>query len=172
MIGLDPRTRDRLLAVALLLAVFMAGGLSALALQHTFRPDTLARPEFGRPPGGPGAGLLGGPGGPGRPGGLGLAPAVAERLGLRDEQRERIEEILEDRRERSDSLLQSLRPQLEAELAATRDDIRNVLDEDQRVLFDRYVARNQDRLFRRLPPGGQGGAGGRPPGAGFRPPPG
>ncbi|MBI4538981.1 MAG: hypothetical protein HY704_05655 [Gemmatimonadetes bacterium] len=157
--GLEPRTRERIIAVALLVSIFMAGVLTALVVGELMGRSRPPAPAFaGGPPfRGPGMGPPSGR--PGRMGGpLGLTEMLAERLDLGDEQERKLEAILERRRAVSDSILEQMRPRLQAQLDSTRTEIREILTPEQREEFDRYAEEGRLRLFRRMeaPPFGGG----------------
>lgn len=169
-----PRTRGRLLAVAVLVSVFMAGGLTAAAVIQVIRASGVGSPPAGvldgPPPGGrPGMGPGMGPGqvrrmgGPGmRDGPAGLPPMVmsrrmAQRLGLNPEQEEEIRGILERRHEVADSIMRGVFPRLRAQLDSTRAEVREVLTPEQRERFDRWNREGREGLFRRFPGDSAGG---------------
>ncbi|MBI4544304.1 MAG: hypothetical protein HY703_03830 [Gemmatimonadetes bacterium] len=161
-LGLEPRTREWIMAAALLVSVFMAGALTALAVDGLLARRGAARPELAGGPASfaPGARFLP-PGGRGvhfgrGPGPIGMTSALAQRLRLSDRQEQQVREILERRRAESDSLLQQMHPRLQANLDSTLAQIRRLLEPGQREEFDRYVREGRALMFRRLelPPGG------------------
>lgn len=158
--------RSRLVVAALLVLVFAAGALTALAaVRIVDRRAMAAEPAWtsaDSPPGalptGPARGWRGdraarmarmrphaGPMGP-----AALSHVLVERLGLREEQRVRVAEVLERRRQQSDAILAELRPRLAANLDSTHAEIRELLDPDQREAFDRFLAEGRSHMFRRL----------------------
>jgi Spy/CpxP family protein refolding chaperone len=134
----------RNLAIAILVAfVFgvaggMVGTLATVALVHHGRGPIFS----GEPhPGGPfghGPGWRGERGRPGRPGRPGMERILHRQLDLTDEQRERIEQILDD-----------ARPRYAAVRESTRMEIDRVLTPGQRTrlkqLEDRFPARRRER---------------------------
>lgn len=142
-----------LLAAALLVSVFSAGALSALAVDRLLdrdRPDQVearrGEPGDFRQRGGPGRGGRGGTGGPGQ---LGLSPVILDRLELTEAQRTEVMETLERRRERSDALLDQLRPQLRAQLDSALDEVRALLTPEQQSIFDQLLLQERNRFLRR-----------------------
>ncbi len=143
-------------AAGLLIAVFLAGGLSALGVERIV--DRMSGPEDspqvenrweGRRPG------RGGPPG-GRPPFAELArmefsDRLAQRLGLTEEQRETLEGIMERRRVLASNLMEELGPRLRAQMDSMEVEIREVLTDDQREAFDRFRNAEMER-FRRGPP--------------------
>lgn len=169
------RTRGRLLAMAVLVSVFMAGGLTAAAVIQVMRAGGPSSPPVGALDGPPMGGRPSmGPGmGPGRgvrdggprmgPGGPGLAPMVmsrrmAQRLGLSADQEDQIRKILDRRHDAADSIMQGVFPLLRAQLDSTRAEVRRVLTPEQRDRFDRWSREGREGLFRRFP-GDSGGGG-------------
>lgn len=160
-----PRSRGKVTAVAVLISVFMAGGLTAAAVIQVVRAADGA-PEAGtpsvRPRGGmgPGMGQGMGPGaGPMRGGGPGLAPMamsrrMSQRLGLDQRQEEAIREILDRRHRVSDSIMRRVAPELRAQIDSMQAEIRRVLRPEQRERFDRLREEGREALFRRFPGGG------------------
>jgi Spy/CpxP family protein refolding chaperone len=171
--GFEPRTRERLLAVALLVVVFLAGVLATLVVVRVGRRGPrgafMGRPAafavWRRP--GPGGGRAGGRGfGGGR---LDLTRALSDRLQLTSDQRQKIAQILDQRRQATDSLLRAMRPRLQQNLDSTRAEIRAVLTPEQRTEFDRFVREGRANMLRRLggspfgPPNRSQPGGQRPP---------
>jgi hypothetical protein len=138
-----------LLAGALLISVFSAGVLSALAFERLIehnRPELVTSRrgdpgDYARP------GMSGrGRGGPGR---IGLSPVLLDRLQLSDEQRTQVMQTLERRRQHSDALLDGLRPQLRAQLDSARDEVRALLTPEQQAIFDQLLLEERNRFLRR-----------------------
>lgn len=165
--GLEPRTRERIMAVALLVSVFMAGLLTALAVTEVAGrargPERgfvarLGPPEGGEFERGMRAGELSRRAGP-----IALSEMLGNRLDLSAEQERQMAEILERRRVVADSMFDSLRPVFEAQLDSTREEIRAILTPEQRAEFDRYVEEGRLRMFERVggPPFGGAGLRGR-----------
>lgn len=144
-------TRERLVAAALLVSTFMAGALTALAVDRTLHASRAEQSSV-RDPGMRGAPLAGrrAPEPRGARGGpLWIAPVLEQRLGLSEGQREVIEGILVRHRQGTDSLLRSMRPRLESQVESARAAIRQVLDEEQRAEFDRFMDEGRRMMMRR-----------------------
>lgn len=187
MAGFEQKTKERFLAVAILVVVFLAGLLVGLAVPPLFhrggmhRTFVVAGPRAGFNTTWRGRSMAGArfrAGGwqvTGRvagPGPVMFAPILAKRLGLSAKQVAQIDTIVERRRVRTDSVLRAIRPQFKAELDSTRAEIRAVLTPDQRKRFDSYMQAGRTRLLlrfapptlRRRGPVGPGGMGGGPAG--------
>lgn len=144
-------TREKLVAAALLVSTFMAGALTALAVDRTLDPSR-AEPISVRGPGmrGVAPAARRAPDGRGARGGpLWIAPMLEQRLRLSEGQREVIEEILVQHRQGTDSLLRSMRPRLESQVESARAAIRAVLDEEQQAEFDRFMDEGRRTMMRR-----------------------
>lgn len=111
-------TRTAIIAVFVVLAAFATGVLAGIAIDRRLH----------RPP----------------------APAfmvdamlhrLDRRLDLTDEQREKIEQIIERRHERMTELFAHVRPQMDAEIAATNAEIERVLTPEQREKFQKMRMR-------------------------------
>lgn len=152
-LDLEPRDRSRLLAVAILLAVFMAGIFGGATLFFLFQPDgrhvverrehIVAGPGMmdGHVPGDregvvfmktPGPGLFG------------------EELELNDEQRERVERLMEDQREKAEQLMADMEPRMKALVDSTNAAIEEVLTPEQREQFRELQAERRDLIVRRF----------------------
>jgi Spy/CpxP family protein refolding chaperone len=144
----------RMLALALLLSVFSAGVLSALALDRLLDRDARPRAEMQRRGGAGDFGRSGQPGrGRGSPGRLGLSPLMLDRLALSDSQRTLVMDVLERRRQSSDALLDELRPRLRAQLDSARAEVRAALTPEQQTEFDRLLREDRGQFLRRQPNG-------------------
>jgi len=138
----------RFLGVALLGITFIAGALSGAAFDRIISgPEPLIRPtaqrdstasSSRRPSRGP------------------SSEDLFDRIGVTDEQRAAIDEILQRRAEETKALWSEFGPQLEAIVDSTREEIRTLLTEEQ--LTSSEWMRIERRL---LPGGGQGPSNGR-----------
>ncbi len=173
---LGGNARNRLVVLALLVLVFVAGALTALAaVRIADRRAEAAAPAWtdaGSPPGSVPAAPARGRGGDrmdrmnrmrmrnGPMGPSAMSHVLADRLGLSEEQRAKVAEVLERRRQQSDSILAEIRPRLAANLDSAHAEIRELLDAGQREAFDRFLAEGRSQMFRRLgrpfPPGQEG----------------
>jgi Spy/CpxP family protein refolding chaperone len=133
-----PLRRARLVAAAVLVAVFIAGGLVGAAyvrvVQHGGWRDRVQamqgrhhRPRLFSPEGEMGA-----------------------RLHLTPEQSARIQEIIRADSARTDSLLRSVRPVFRAHFDSTAAAIRGVLTPEQRAEFDRYRTERRREMMRNI----------------------
>ena len=148
-------------ALALLLVVFVAGAaLGATGMRMMRLPPQAFGPPMGGPDGPPNGPPNGPPGGAGAPGRL---PPYVERLGLSEEQHQKIKVILDRQRPKVDVVLESVLPRLRALSDSTISELRAVLTSAQREQFDRE--RPQRALAPGMPrlPGGPGGPEGGPP---------
>jgi Spy/CpxP family protein refolding chaperone len=137
--------RTRLLGAALLVAAFSTGALVGAA------GDRLLARDDGRDRRGPRFAF----GSAHRPGGHVVEKRVLlfEPLDLSEEQRERIEDVLERGRGQLEESWRRIRPELGALVDSTHDEIRALLTPEQQRLFDRF---REDRLrFRRRWGGGE-----------------
>lgn len=154
-------------AAVLLASVFVAGALGGavgvkLVDRRPWRPpgehgSPMDRMSGRTPP------MGGRDGGPDR---FGIAPMwladrLADQLSLTEEQRGQVASILESRQARASEALSEIGPFLKAQLDSTNLEIRAVLTPEQQERFDEYVAREEERMFRRggyprpgAPPGG------------------
>jgi Spy/CpxP family protein refolding chaperone len=123
----SPR-RARLLSIALLLAVFVAGAFTGVAADHLWLLHRLA-PRVHGP-----AGPHGPPGSPGHRA-RDVHGELARRLDLTPAQRAKLDTIFARRGPRVDSIMRSMRPVLESELDATHAEVEAVLTPEQRVEF-------------------------------------
>jgi len=90
-----------------------------------------------------------------------LADRLASELSLSAEQKEEVGEILENRRQRASEAMEQMGPFLKAQLDSMNAEIRALLTPEQQERFDDFVAREDERMFRRggmsrpgSPPGG------------------
>ena len=128
--------RLRLLALAVLVVTFVAGALMGVAYERVLRAGEPGGPppmEGRRPP----PSRLFEPGGP------------MASLNLTDEQRARIEAVLEEEGRKSDALLREVRPRMKARYDSTTAAIRGVLTPAQQAEFDRIHREHEERMHRR-----------------------
>ena len=151
-------------AVAVLAAVFFAGIASTLAVLRVVEyrdgpawEERSRRPPMNRPPF---DGRPGGPGGFAEMARMELSDRLAERLGLSDEQREALDEIMERRRQRAEDLMREFMPRLEGQTDSLRAEIEAVLTPEQQEVFREFSRRDRER-FRRRRPGRSDQGGGR-----------
>jgi Spy/CpxP family protein refolding chaperone len=117
----------KLQGLALLLVVFVVGLLGGMAVERV-RMVRRAPPPPDRVGMGPG-----------------IMPPMFERLGLTEDQRVRIREILEESRPVTDSVLRSSLPRLRAIRDSVRLEVRAVLTPEQQERFDEMERRWGDR---------------------------
>jgi Spy/CpxP family protein refolding chaperone len=138
MSGDGSRTRRmRLLAIATLLATFLAGAVVGTAVERA-RGDDAPRERAGMERGprrGPGPQIFAAGG------------EMGDRLGLTAQQRDSIQRILERDRAKADTLFREMRPRLRARFDSTRSAIEAVLTPEQREEFRRI--RREQRAERR-----------------------
>ncbi len=131
--------RQSLLAGLLLLAIYVAGGISALALERFFAgPGPDVPRGFRLVPRGAGAAPGMRPGGPGPDQGFYVA-VLSRRLGLSAEQEDSIRAVIQNNRENMNAVMEELRPRMEAQFQALEDEIRKVLTPEQAEEFDAFV---------------------------------
>jgi hypothetical protein len=154
-------------AAALLVSVFIAGALGGavgvkLVDRRPWRPSGEYRAPMDRM-GGRTPHTSGREGGPDRfriaP--MWMADRLANQLSLTEEQREAVGSILEARQARASEALSEMGPFLKAQLDSINLEIRGILTPEQQERFDEFVAREDERMFRRGgfprpegPPGG------------------
>lgn len=149
--------RQSLLAALLLLAIYVAGGISALALERVVRrDDSRFSRSFPRP--GPGGDFrpTTGPG-PGDQEGF-YANVLARRLDLSTEQEEQIRAVIQEKRKQMDEVMQNLRPEIEARFQEMDAQIRALLTPEQEQAFEEFVDEGFARMggFRPMgPPSGR-----------------
>ncbi|MDH3733289.1 MAG: hypothetical protein OEU54_07125 [Gemmatimonadota bacterium] len=147
--------RQRIETAALLLAVFIAGGLGGAALERRTQADERGGDRRGGP------GLMAPPG---------EIPGYYRALDLTAEQTAEIKSILKAARPESDSILREAMPRLRQITRETREAIAGVLTEDQRTELENSFRRRRgdagrggdpqwrrDRDERGGPPTGRGG---------------
>jgi len=160
----EPRTarRVRLLAVGILVATFVAGGLTGVAYERVL----IARDPAPPMP------RMDGPRAPGSPPNIfSTGGPMADRLNLSEDQIQRIEAILEEDRFKAQETFQRMEPLLRARVDSTRQAIVSVLTAQQREEFQRFEQERRERLRGRPrdgPRGGRGGGPGGPRGGGGR----
>ena len=164
---MNPKVRVWITAAAMLASVFLAGLLGGAALVELRGANADGAPPWvvRRPPDGERFGGRG-QGGPGRRG-RGLMPllpgGLMDELGLSEEQREGVERIMRERGAEAEALLQSMYPRLRAQVDYGHAEIRELLDADQREIFDRLREEfGSRRLNVRGGPGRRPGGGADP----------
>ena len=139
------------IAAGVLALVFLAGGLAGAAISlFAGRPhfprhrvmERIAMSDIPPAPHGPGGGVFY----------KRLGDDFSEELDLDDEQRARVDSLLEVQRQKADSLLESMHPRLKAVFDSTQADIEALLTEEQRERFREMQSRHQDLLIRRRLP--------------------
>lgn len=148
-------------AAALLAAVFFAGVAGTLGVLRVVenRPVPVEREMLG-PEQLPRQGLRGRPGGPG-PGSLRelarmeFTERLAERLGLSQDQRTRLEAVMEERREKTEALMESVVPALRSQTDSLQAEIEAILTDEQRAIYRRFAEEGRDRFRGRRRPGQQ-----------------
>lgn len=126
-----PLRRARVLSAALLLAVFVAGGLVGAVADRAFGD----RHERGRHHG------------------HGMESEIFARLHLDARQKAEVETILVRRRGDAAAAWSEVRPRLNQVVAATRDDLSRVLTPEQLAEYDRLMAERWQRMERRFEAG-------------------
>ena len=153
--GLEYLGRARFQGLTLLAVAFLVGVLAGFAGDRMF----MMREDRWPPP------HRGGPHGPPPHHGL---PEILDRLDLTARQRTRIDSLLEAGRPRADAVMRQMMPRLRAVSDSLNRSIREVLNPEQRVSFDRYL--ESRRRFGGGPPP-HGGPPGRGEWMGEPPPP-
>jgi len=118
----------RVETAAMLIAVFIAGGLGGAALERHSHDHERFDNRRG--------GFLGAPG---------SIPRFYEELDLTAEQRSEIHRILEGARPETDSLLRTALPRLRELTHATREAIAGVLTDEQRARLEAHFRERRDR---------------------------
>lgn len=138
----DRPGRVRVAALAILLAVFVAGGLAGAAIDRTVHARAHEKEALA---------MHRGPDGPS--GRRGRGPAIfaaggplAERLKLTPAQQQQIDSIIRVDREKADSLYRDVGPQLRARFDSTTAAIRAVLTPEQQAEFRRYREEQRARM--------------------------
>ena len=103
------------------------------------------------------------------PGGERFIGRLERELNLTDEQRQRIDEIVEQSRREGDALHREMLPRVREHMRATREQIRDVLTPEQQVRFEELNRQYRRRAEHFFLGGGRRGRGRRPPRGG--PPP-
>jgi Spy/CpxP family protein refolding chaperone len=129
-LDLDSRARSRILAVAILLAVFTAGTLGGAAL-------TVA---MGR----------GDDRGPGHEERILYAQPILKGLDLTPDQRERVERLLDDQRRKAERLMADAEPRMKALVDSTNAAIEQILTPEQREEFRQMQEHRRDDIVRRF----------------------
>ncbi len=127
--------RMRLLALAVLLAAFAAGGITGVAYERT-----VSAGEAGPPP--PRHGGRRGP----PPNIFAAGGPLADRLDLSPEQSRRIQEIVNADRVKAQATFEEIEPLLRARFDSTQTAIEAVLTEEQRAEFRRLQQERRTRL--------------------------
>lgn len=149
MPDLEPRDRSRLLAVAILLAVFMAGIFGGATLFFLFQPDghrVVTRQDH----------IVAGPGHMlgDREGVVFMKTPGSDFFGgeldLTAEQNERVEALMEDQRQKAEQLMSEMEPRMKALVDSTNAAIEELLSEEQRARFREIQAERRDLIVRRF----------------------
>lgn len=149
-LDLDSRDSSRILAIAVLLAVFAAGAFGGAALTVAMRsPGHVERHEQ-RVLRGPGMGPL-----PGDHEGVvfmrspGPGP-FGDALDLGADQQERVERLMEEQREKAERLMSDMEPRMKALMDSTNTAIEAVLTPEQREKFREMREERRDVIMRRF----------------------
>jgi uncharacterized membrane protein len=151
-------SKQALLAGLLLLAVYVAGAISGVALTRIGPagrgPGLPALPPgavgFPQPATSPGEGAF--------PDQGFFANMLARRLDLPPEQEEQVRQVLQVHRQNLDSILAGIRPSMEQQFSDMDAAIRALLTEDQAKDFDAFVNEQFARLGGRSPLGPRRGS--------------
>ncbi len=131
--GVESLGRVRAKGIAILLLTFLVGGLAGAALERArasrSAPEPTTRGWEARP-------------GAFRPGRL---PPAFGRLGLTDEQRARISEIMEQAWPQTEEIMSEMLPRLRAVTDSIHDEIRAVLTPEQAAKLDSLLPRGRFR---------------------------
>lgn len=142
-LDLEPRDRNRLLAFAILLAVFMAGVLGGVALIQAMGPRKHIVRHHERftlpvPPGHqPGEGMIR----------MRHAP-FGEELDLEPAQEARIDSLMEEQQRKAERLLRSMEPRLKGLHDSTNAAIAELLTPAQREVFERLQKERREVIVR------------------------
>lgn len=129
-------SRSKLIGLAMLVAVFVAGGLGGAAFSRVLEAGEPARAAAGNcERGGPGGGR--GRGGP--------STLLLQQVDLTADQRARIEAIMERGHQRIDAFWDTDGKRLRGIVDSTRAEIRAQLTPAQRAEYDRLVAEHRAR---------------------------
>jgi hypothetical protein len=76
----------------------------------------------------------------------GFLPPPFDRIGLTEDQQERVERILQSRRDRTDSIMRDMLPRIHVHVDDVRSEIADILTEEQLELLDReFESRHRRR---------------------------
>lgn len=130
-----PPRRRRWLTVALALVIFAAGfvcgiGLTVVVVVNRIQ-NAIHNPQVAATQ---------------------IASAIDRRLGLNEEQRQKVEAIVARRQQNLASIRRQVQPQVEAELNELRDEVSAVLDDSQREAWNQLFDRFRNRWLPKLPP--------------------
>jgi hypothetical protein len=145
--NLDARDRSRILAVAILIAVFAAGLFGGAALALVFRsPRHVERevfdvrlPEHPAFPG-DGEGVVF----------LRTPDPLMEELDLDQAQRDRVERLMQEQAQKAERLMADTEPRMKALMDSTNAAIEQVLRPDQRERFRAIREERRDMIVRRF----------------------
>ncbi|HEX8694010.1 MAG TPA: hypothetical protein VF746_16425 [Longimicrobium sp.] len=143
-------SRTRLLGLALLAAVFVAGGLAGAAFHSVAEARPAAGAQAAKECDGP----------------RGKRDRIIDQVNPTPEQRARIDAIMERRHAQMDAFWNGEGRRMKAIVDSTREEVRAVLTPEQRAEYDRLRAEHRARRERERESGGPGGA---PPAAPSRP---
>jgi hypothetical protein len=129
------RRRRRWLSVTLALVIFAAGlvcgaGLTVIVVVNRLQ-NAIHNPEVAATQ---------------------IASAIDRRLGLNDEQRQKVEAIVARRQQNLAAIRREVQPQVEAELNELRQEVAAVLDDSQREAWSQLFDRFRARWLPKLPP--------------------
>jgi hypothetical protein len=123
-------------ALALLLGAFLLGGVTGVVLDRTFVGGAPSETDATRR-------------GSDRDRRTTYLDWLAAELALTDQQREEVAAILERNREEVAALWQETRPAFEEVRNRLRDEVRELLSQEQQVAYDALIANERDRHRRR-----------------------
>ncbi|MDD5686900.1 MAG: hypothetical protein PHE88_03590 [Elusimicrobia bacterium] len=75
----------------------------------------------------------------------GMLQKFCKHLNLTAEQKEKIKVILEEQKKEMDKVLKDVHPKIEAQMDAIRGKIRNILDDKQKVEYDKMIEKFEKR---------------------------
>ena len=161
MFGMDARQQGWVTAAALLISVFMAGALTAVAVvSFTASGQAPETREWrrGGPDGWRGPPSRGRPGGrPDGPRGDFMLDLLTERLDLSEDQQDQIREIVASREAASREVMDAMRDRLRSVMDSVDAEIRTVLTPEQQEAFEQLQEEGREMLGRRFPGGPPGG---------------
>lgn len=139
---MERESRTRLATIGVLALVFVAGGAVGAALQRVLAPE-------------PGAAVAGGAVGDRREreDGRRERRRIVDRVGLTEEQRAKVDSIVEYHRVRVGEVWREMGPRFEAIAESTRADIKRILTPEQRARYDSLLAEYHRRRSERSGPG-------------------